>query len=186
MYSEKIKQILEDIENKEIDVAGGSAVGIILSTVNSLIKYIANLTVGKKKYEDVQEKIKEIIDESEKLKKQALDSIDKDVLVLENLLNTYKKRNENKKEYQEACIQATEFSLEVIKIAYKTLELSNEISKVGNKMLASDFNICKYFSKASIEAAKENYFINFNSIENEETKQSVNEKYLEILNRYEV
>ena len=48
MYNDKIKHILEDLENKDIDIAGGSVVGMVLSTINSLITYIANLTVGKK------------------------------------------------------------------------------------------------------------------------------------------
>ena len=66
MYGEKIKPILEDLENKDIDVAGGGVVGIVLSSVNSLIRYIANLTLGKKKYEDVQDKIKEILEKTSK------------------------------------------------------------------------------------------------------------------------
>ena len=184
MYAEKIKDILDDIENKEIDVAGGSVVGMTLSTVNSLIIYIANLTIGKKKYEDVQDRVKEILIKAENLKSQALESIDNDVKILEEILHTYKNRKENFTDYQNACIKGTDFALEVIEIACKTLELSNEISKVGNRMLASDFKICKYYAKASIEAAKENYFINLNSIEEDEIKETYNKKFKQILSEY--
>ena len=48
MYNEKLNPILNDLENKDIEIAGGSVVGMVLSTINSLIKYIANLTVDKK------------------------------------------------------------------------------------------------------------------------------------------
>ena len=185
MYYEKITDMLDDIENKEIDVAGGSIVGIILSNINSLIIYISNLTIGKKKYEDVQEKVQEILDKAKYLKQKSLESIDKDVLVLENILNTYKTRNENKEKYQKACFEATEFAIDVIKIACDTLNLSNEISKVGNKMLSSDFEICKYYAKASIEAAKENYYINLNSIEDEKYKDDFNKQLNGILNKCE-
>ena len=51
MYYEKLIPILSDLENKEIEIAGGSVVGMNLATINSLIKYISNLTLGKKKYE---------------------------------------------------------------------------------------------------------------------------------------
>ena len=61
MYSEKIEDILNDLENKELEIAGGSVVGIVLSTVNSLIKYIANLTIGKKNYMDVQDRVQELL-----------------------------------------------------------------------------------------------------------------------------
>lgn len=186
MYSNKIHDILEDIENKELEVAGGSVVGIILSTVNSLIKYIANLTIGKKSYAEVQEKVRDIIVQAEELKTKALLSIDKDKEILEKILSTYKNRKENPSDYQATCIQATYFALEVVEFAYKTLNLSRQISEVGNKMLASDFKICEYYSIASIKASKENYFINYNSISYEEEKEKLNKEYIKILDKYEV
>ena len=67
MYFEKMNPILNDLENKEIEIAGGSVVGIVLSTINSLITYISNLTIGKKKYEDVQDKVKDILLQAEYL-----------------------------------------------------------------------------------------------------------------------
>ena len=45
MYYEKMNSILNDLENKDLEIAGGSVVGMILSTINSLIKYIAHLNV---------------------------------------------------------------------------------------------------------------------------------------------
>lgn len=186
MYAEKIEDILNDLENKELEIAGGSVVGMIISTVNSLIKYIANLTIGKKNYIDVQDNVQQIQVEAEKLKRESMMSIDKDKEVLEKILTAYKNRKESPDDYQNACKEATEFALEVIVIAYKTLELSKEIAEVGNKMLASDFKICEYYSEASIKASKENYFINYNSIINEEDKEKLNNKYLEILDKYEV
>lgn len=186
MYAEKIEDILQDLENKELEIAGGSVVGMILSTVNSLIKYIANLTIGKKNYADVQEQVKQILQEAENLKRKAMLSIDKDKEVLEKMLLTYKNRKEEPLTYQQACREAVEFALEVVEIAYKTLELSKEIAKVGNKMLASDFKICEYYSEASIKASKENYFINYNSIEDAQYKEKINNEYLKILDKYEV
>ena len=82
MYEEKIKPILKDVENKDLEIAGGSVIGIVLATVNSLIIYIANLTIGKKKYEDVQTRIQDIIKETEVLKKTSLAVIDADKEVL--------------------------------------------------------------------------------------------------------
>lgn len=186
MYLEKIEDILNDVENKDTEIAGGAVVGIILSTINSLIIYISNLTIGKKKYFDVQEEVKEIIEQANNLKIIAMKSIDKDKEILEEILLAYKNRKENPKRYQNICIKATEFSIDVIETAYKTMNLSKEISKVGNKMLESDFNICKYYAEASIKASKENYYINFNSIEDINCKEKVKEKYLKIIDKYEV
>ena len=76
MYYEKMNSILNDIENREIEIAGGSVVGIVLSTINSLIKYTSNLTLDKKNYENVQENIKVILEKAEEYLKQFINQSD--------------------------------------------------------------------------------------------------------------
>ena len=181
MYGEKLEPILNDLENKNIELAGGSIVGMVIATVNSLIKYISNLTLGKKKYEDVQEKIKEILYNAEKLKLEALDIVDKDKDFLEEILKAYKVRKEDKSQYERACRQSVEFCMKGVELAFKTLKLSDEISKVGNKMLSSDFKICKYYSFASIESAIVNVDINLDSVNDDNYKENIKKQYNEIL-----
>ena len=181
MYFEKMNPILNDLENKEIEIAGGSVVGMTLSTINSLIKYIANLTIDKKNYENVQDKVKEILEKAEKLKQNSLQAIDKDKEILEEILNAYKIRKENAEKYVQVCKQAVEFCMNVVNIANETLKLSDEISKVGNKMLSSDFKICKYYSIASIQSAMENVYINLKSVEDEQYVNKIEEECKQIL-----
>ena len=176
MYKEKLEPILNDLENKEITIAGGSTVGIMLATVNSLIKYIANLTFGKKGYEDVQPKIEEILQSAENLKEESLNVIDKDKEIVEEILNKYKTRNQFKEDYVKACKNGVEFCIKVVILSLDTLKLSCEISKVGNKMLASDFKICKYYAFASIQSAIVNVNINLDSIEDFKYKRCYMEK----------
>ena len=180
-YSEKLEPILNDIENKDIELAGGAIVGIELSTINSLIKYISNLTINKKNYENVQEKVKEILTRAESLKTKSLEIIDKDVETLNNILSSYKTRKENEQKYEETCKKSTEFCMEVLNIANDTLILSDEISKVGNKMLSSDFKICKYYAIASVHSALENIYINLQQVKDEEYKIEISNKCTKIL-----
>lgn len=181
MYYEKMIPILSDIENRDLEIAGGSVVGIVLSTINSLITYISNLTIGKKKYEDVQDKVKEILLQAECLKGKSLKAIDKDKEILEEILEAYKLRKENIQNYQQVCIKAVDFCMEVVDTAYETLKLSDEISKVGNRMLASDFKICKYYSIASVQSAMENVYINLKSINDENYTNKIEEECKNIL-----
>ena len=181
MYSEKMQSILNDLENKEIEIAGGSVVGMVLSTTNSLIKYIANMTIGKKNYEEVQDKVKEILNSAEELKLKSMQTIDKDKEILEEILEAYKIKKQNEEKYQFICKKATDFSLGVVYIANDTLKLSNEIAKVGNRMLSSDFKICKYYAIASIQSAMENVYINLKGITDEEYKKDIENKCRKIL-----
>lgn len=183
MYGEKINLILKDIEDKNVEIAGGSVIGIVLATINSLVKYIANLTLGKKKYANVQEEIKNILKQAEFLKNVSLNLIDADKQVLEELLQSYKLKNENNDNYIKICKKTVEFCLEVVGLAFKTLSLSDDISKIGNKMLESDFKICKYYSYASIQSAIVNVDINLEPIQDEEYKIEVKNKCNEILER---
>ena len=181
MYSKKMEQILNDIEDKEIEIAGGSVVGMVLATVNSLIKYISNLTLGKKKYQDVEQEVKQILDDANNLKIKTLEVIDKDKEILENLLNAYRLRKQDENQYIEACKISVEFCVEVVDMAFQTLKLSDKISKVGNKMLSSDFKICKYYSFASIQSAIVNVEINLESIDDNIYKRKIKEKCDKIL-----
>lgn len=180
MYNKKLKPILEDLESKDIEIAGGSVVGMVLSELNSLIKYICNLTKNKEKYLSVQDEVIKIEQEAEKLKLQALSVIDKDKEVLEEILKAYKIRKEHPDEYEKTNKWAVEFCLEVTELALNTLKLSNKISKVGNKMLSSDFKICGFYGFASVEASIVNIKINLDSIENQSYKDEIRNSYLKM------
>lgn len=186
MYNEKLKPILEDLESKDIEIAGGSVVGMVLSALNSLIKYICNLTKNKERYLNVQDEVIKIEEEAEELKLQALSAIDKDKEVLEEILKAYKTRKENPDEYEKVNKWAVEFCLEVTKLALDTLKLSNRISKIGNRMLSSDFKICCYYGFASVEASIVNIKINLDSIEDKSYKDEIRNKYLEMYKDAEI
>ena len=188
MYFEKLEPILSDLESKEVEIAGGSMVGMTLSMVNSLIIYITNLTIGKKNYEAVQDKVIEIQKNAIENKKKALEIIDKDKEVLEKILLAYKNRKNEPAKYQETCKNATDFCMEVVNLAIDTIKLSNEIAESGNKMLSSDFKICQYYATASLHSAIENVKINVNSIDDTEFKTTINnkcEKYFKNITKFD-
>ena len=181
MYNEKLIPLLDDLEDKDIEIAGGSTIGMVLGITNSLINYICNLTINKKKYEIVQNDVLCIKKEAEELKIKVLNIIDKDKEILEKILIAYRDRKENMEKYVDACKEATEYCIKVTEMALETLKLADRISKVGNKMLSSDFEICKIYSFAAIKASIVNVDINLSSIEDQEYNNIVKNKYTKIL-----
>ncbi len=181
MYKEKLLPILEDIEDNKTEVAGGAVVGIILSEVNSLVKYICNLTIGKKKYLNVENEVIKIKERAEDLKEKSLQVIDKDSKILEEVLKFYKIREEQPNEYEAANKKAVEFCIDVTRLAFETLKNVKEISAIGNKMLKSDFKICSYYAFSSIESSIVNIQINLDSVNDETYKKEIQKEYMNIL-----
>lgn len=149
-----IEMFLDDLENSDVQMGGGSLIGYNLASVCSLICYIANLTIGKKRYIDVEDEAKEILGRAQELKEYSLSLIDEDKKMLEEILATYKLRNENKEEYENVCLRAVDFSFETLEKSIEVLKLTKDISsKIGNLMLASDFEISAYMSYSCVEAS---------------------------------
>ena len=181
LYNEKLKPILEDLESPEIELAGGSTVGMILSITNSLIIYICNLTIGKKKYEDVQDEVIRIKNEASKIKEIALKVIDEDRDVLDKILKAYKIRKTNPDEFEKASKAGVLFCKDVMDKAIQTVELSERIAKVGNKMLSSDFEISKKYAISSVEASIVNIEINLKFVNDENFINKIKLEYKEKL-----
>ena len=177
MYYEKLIPILSDLESKDIEVAGGGVVPMVLSIINALIDYTCNLTKDKKNYENVREEVLKIKKESEELRKNTLEAIDKDEKILREILVAYKKKKEEPEKLEEISQKSAEFCLSVTENALNTLKLSKRISKVGNRMLSSDFKICMMYAYTSVEASIENVKINVDSIKDEAYKKTLTEKY---------
>ena len=184
MYAEKLESLLLDIENKDIHLAGGSVIGMVLSIINSLIRYTASLTEGKKNYEKVQKQIEEVSKKAYILRCEASEIIDKDISILDRILSTYKNRKQNEQKYQECLKDAVEFCINVLDLAVKTFDLTKSIEEIGNKMLESDFKICRYYSQASIMASIENIKINLKDIKDIDYKKKVEIKYNGVLDKY--
>ena len=177
MYYEKLMPILADLESKDVEIAGGSVVPMVLSIVNALIDYICNLTKDKKNYQNVKEEVLKIKEECEKLRRNTLKAIDQDEKILKEILAAYKKRNEEPEMLDEVSKKSAEFCIEVTENALNTLKLAKRISQVGNRMLSSDFKICTMYAYTSVEAGIENVKINVESIKDEAYKNILTEKY---------
>ena len=145
----------------------------------NIIKYYAIKSIDGKL-------VNEILINAENLKKQTLNIIDKDKEILERILDAYKLRKEDYDNYVKINKEAVAFCMEVLNLAFETLKLAKEISLVGNRMLASDFKICAYYSFASIESAIVNVEINLNSIDDENYKKQIKDECTNILNEAKI
>ena len=179
MYREKtVEEFLDELSSSNSIPGGGSAAALSGALNAAVISFIANLTIGKKKYEEVETEAQEILAESQELKKEMLMMIDQDSEILSDILDSYKTGDQDR--VKNVCHDAVEFSMDMTKKAVRLMRLSLEISEIGNQMLASDFEVAAYIGDAAVGSAIANVKINLKSLENEEYKENIKKEYLKL------
>ena len=80
-----IDTYVEELSSKNAVPGGGGTSALVGALGTALTDMVGNLTVGKKKYAAVEDEIKKIMAETDKIKAELLSLIDKDPVVFEPL-----------------------------------------------------------------------------------------------------
>jgi len=141
--------------------AFAGALGVALGSM------VGNLTLGKKKYELVQNDIKILLDKAEKLRNDFVALVEKDAKAFEPLSKAYglpKNTDEEKiiKEevMEKALKQACDVPLEIMGKALEAMDLHEELAVKGTRIAVSDVGVGILFCKSALLGASLNVFIN--------------------------
>ena len=188
LIDKKINNFLDELASNSPTPGGGSVAALAGALGAGLISMVGNLTIGKKKYEDVEEDIKKIISSSEKLRYELSQLLEEDVKVFNNFMATYKmpKETEDEKKIraekiQESLIEAAKVPL---KVAYKCLDiltLSQQVAEKGNINVVSDAGVAALMADAALESAILNVKINLRMIKDEKVRTELSSSIKEIL-----
>jgi formiminotetrahydrofolate cyclodeaminase len=168
MYlNQSIKKYLDDAAAKLPAPGGGSVAAAAGALAASMISMVANFTVDKKGYEDVREKIKDILKSSEGLRIEFEALIDKDVEAYGRVSAAYKlpkETSEQKEEKQnaikKACKEAMRVPITIAKQSIQVLKLAGRVKSIGNKNLISDVGVAAVLAYGAYEAGVLNILIN--------------------------
>ncbi|PKL01885.1 MAG: sugar ABC transporter substrate-binding protein, partial [Synergistetes bacterium HGW-Synergistetes-2] len=89
LKNKSITEFAELLASREPVPGGGGASALVAALGMALGSMVANFTLGKKKYAHVEEDIKALILESEKIQDQLISCIDKDAKAFEPLSRAY-------------------------------------------------------------------------------------------------
>ncbi|MBC8499526.1 MAG: cyclodeaminase/cyclohydrolase family protein [Candidatus Atribacteria bacterium] len=188
LIDKKIHNFLEELASNSPTPGGGSVAALAGALGAALISMVGNLTIGKKKYEDVEEDIKKIISSSEKLRYELSQLIEEDVKAFNNFMATYKmpKETEDEKKIraekiQESLIEAAKVPLTVAYKCLEVLSLSKEVAEKGNINVISDAGVAALMAEAALESAILNVKINLIMIKDEKVKKELSSSIKEIL-----
>ena len=168
---------------------GGSAASLVGALGAALCSMAANFTVGKKNYESVQDEVKIILENSERLRRRFLELADEDAKAFPELSAAYKIPKDNpdrEKIYERAALNACKAPVEMIECCSEAIDLISEIMVKGNKMLISDSGCGALLCNAAMQCAAMNVIINTSSLKDCEEARKIEAKIDEIIKEYSV
>lgn len=162
---------LEQLSSKSPTPGGGGAAGLGGAAGAALGEMVVNLTLGKKRYAQVEEEMQNLLEKLEHLKKEFLRLADEDEVVFAPLAAAYSlpSGTEEEKKYKDEVLEshllaATLVPLTVMERAAETLEIMDTLAEKGSRMAVSDVGVGVQFLRSALLGAKMNVSINTKSM----------------------
>src|SRR5436305_6562128 len=156
---------------------GGSVAALMGALGASLGGMVANLSAGKRGWDDKLEYFSESAVKAQQLKDESLSLVDEDTAAFNKVMDAFalpKESAEEKAARSTAIEQATKYAaevpLKVMETASKSYELLTEMAEKGNPASASDVGVGALATHGCIEGAALNVRINLAQLKHEKFK----------------
>lgn len=182
-----IDKFLAELASSAPTPGGGGAAALCGALGIALGNMVGNLTLGKKKYADVQEDIAELNAKAEALRAGFVALVDADAEAFAPLSRAYSipKDDPARDEIMEpALLRAAEAPLEIMRKCAKALELISGYAAKGSALAISDAGCAAALCGAAMEAAALNVKINTKSMKNRAVADNIKAEMNELLQKY--
>lgn len=170
-----VKGFLAETAGQEPVPGGGSISALNGSIAAALAEMVANLTIGKKKYAEVEEQMKRIAGEAAAIQKELVLDIDRDSDAYNLVFDAFKmpKDTDEEKAARSAKIQETtkiaaSVPMEVARRTYSLLDNIEQVVRHGNQNAITDGCVSMMCARTAIYGALFNVRINLGSIKDQE------------------
>ena len=174
-------EFVEVLASKAPVPGGGGASALVGAVGTALGNMVGSLTVGKKKYADVEDEMYELKAKCDQLQKDFLRLIERDAEVFEPLSKAYGMPKETEEEQAEkekvmeaALKNAAEAPLCIMKTIVDTMEMIRVLGEKGSRLAVSDAGVAILFAQAALEGASLNIFINTKMMKDQEEAERLN------------
>jgi glutamate formiminotransferase/formiminotetrahydrofolate cyclodeaminase len=169
---EKAPSFIEELAAPTPTPGGGSAAAYAGAMGAGLVAMVAGLTIGKKKYADVEAEMQAVRVVAENLRKELTQAVDDDASAFEALMGTFRLPKETDEQkvarsnsIATATLNAAHIPLHVAEHVLKVMELALKCVRKGNANAMSDAMSGFAMCRAALTAAGYNVRININSLE---------------------
>ena len=193
MLKTSAKEFIEALSSKEPVPGGGGASAYVGALGMALGLMVGNLTVGKKKYVDVEADVQDLIKKGQGIIDRLEALVQEDAEAFYPLSQAYGLPKNTEEEIrikeetlQKALVKATYVPLEIARCCADGIDLQNELAKKGTRIAISDVGVGVTFLKSALEGAKLNVLINTQIMKDLDLKQKIEKEINELTNVYTV
>ena len=166
---------------------GGGASALAAAIGISLGDMVGELTVGKKRYADVEQDVRSLMERSQALRIRFLELVDADAEAFAPLAKAYgiPKDDPTRDEVMENALKvACGVPMDIMRACGEALDLIEEFAAKGSKLAISDAGCGAVLCKAAMQAASLNVFINTKSMKDRACAEALEKEANELLDKY--
>ncbi len=170
---------------------GGGASALVGAVGAALGSMVANLTIGKKKYADVEENMRECLQKAEDLQSRLLDLIRQDAEAFAPLAAAYGMPKTTVEEMmareavmEPALREAAAVPLAIMETCCEALDVMHELALKGSRLVISDAGVGAACCRAALQGASLNVFINTRSMSDRDAATQINRRAKIMLDDY--
>ena len=139
---------------------GGGASAFCGALGSALLSMVANLTVGKKRYADVEERVQAHLDQLDEVREELFELVERDAAAFEPLAQAFKLPRGTEEEerhrhevIQEALVDAIAVPFAIMNACDRVIQLSDFLAHYGNRSAISDIATGVSFAKGALKGA---------------------------------
>ncbi len=139
---------------------GGSVSALAASLGTALVSMVCRLTVGKKKYAQVEDEMKKSLQRAEELRTQCTALIDEDTVAFNKVMaafglpkETEEQKEQRSEEIQKATKSATLVPMKLMALCGEALDLVKVVASDGNQNSLPDAGVAALMLQAACEGA---------------------------------
>ncbi len=167
-----LSTFLDDLASGEPTPGGGSAAALAGALGAALAAMVANLTVGRKRYVDVDAQMQAVLAEADALRSRLTALVAEDAQAYEQVRAAYRLPKESAEEQQtrnaaiQAAMQGASLTpLETMRASLAVLRLAEQAATLGNVNAATDGAVGALLAQASLHGAALNVRVNLGGID---------------------
>ena len=181
------REFVTVLSSSEPVPGGGGAAALVGAVGTALGNMVGSLTVGKKKYADVEEEILALMEKCSELEQQLLDQVKADADGFRPLAEAYslpKEDPDRKLKLEEAAKAACAVPVRIMELSAEAIEAAEKFAEKGSLLAVSDAGCAAVCLKAALEAASLNVYINTKGLKDRDFARRMNSKCEKLLKEY--